>query len=43
MGTEGPNNDIISQVGNQTLGINSSAIMNTQSNFDDNFSRKSFI
>jgi len=42
MGTEGQNNDAISQIGNQTIGINSSALM-THSNFDDNFSRKSFV
>jgi hypothetical protein len=27
MGTEGPNNDAFSQIGNQTIGINSSALM----------------
>lgn len=42
IGTEGPNNDGMSQLGNQTMGVNSSSII-TQSNCDDNGSRKSFI
>ncbi len=40
MPTEGPDN--FSQIGNQTIGDNNSAVV-TQSNFDDAFSRKSFI
>ena len=40
MGTEGPDN--FSQIGNQTIGENNSAVV-TQSNFDDAFSRKSFL
>jgi hypothetical protein len=42
MGTEDPGNDVMSQIDSQNLGINSSVVM-THSNFDDNFSRKSFI
>ena len=40
MGTEG--HEALSQIGAQTLGGNSSVVV-TQSNFDDNLSRKSFM
>ena len=43
MGTEGPGNDAMSQLGNQTIGAMNNSVLMTGSNFDDNFSRKSFI
>lgn len=42
MVTEGCNGDALSHIGNGTIAVKSSALV-TQSNFDDTFSRKSFI